>query len=185
VTTAGRLAHDDLRAHHLHPRPLLRGRRDGYLHHSRYLQYFEIGRVELLRAEGTKLNRSRHGGDEKFNWRPVTPINVRKTVRVANAIGTTCSLKNAGSSPARPAKPVHETLAGHALSEAADVAPPNHLARTPCPAMAGPMTAIVVLAACQPSKGKARLLRARAGLGREAMRVPVKGLILLGEEGRD
>jgi acyl-CoA thioester hydrolase len=24
----------------------------GYLHHSRYLQYFEIGRVELLRAQG-------------------------------------------------------------------------------------------------------------------------------------
>jgi acyl-CoA thioester hydrolase len=24
----------------------------GYLHHSRYLQYFEIGRVELLRARG-------------------------------------------------------------------------------------------------------------------------------------
>ena len=24
----------------------------GYLHHSRYLQYFEVGRVELLRASG-------------------------------------------------------------------------------------------------------------------------------------
>ena len=24
----------------------------GYLHHSRYLQYFEIGRVELLRSQG-------------------------------------------------------------------------------------------------------------------------------------
>jgi acyl-CoA thioester hydrolase len=24
----------------------------GYLHHSRYLQYFEIGRVEMLRAQG-------------------------------------------------------------------------------------------------------------------------------------
>jgi acyl-CoA thioester hydrolase len=24
----------------------------GYLHHSRYLQYFEMGRVELLRAKG-------------------------------------------------------------------------------------------------------------------------------------
>lgn len=24
----------------------------GYLHHSRYLQYFEMGRVELLRAQG-------------------------------------------------------------------------------------------------------------------------------------
>ena len=26
----------------------------GYLHHSRYLQYFEIGRVELLRARGVR-----------------------------------------------------------------------------------------------------------------------------------
>ena len=26
----------------------------GYLHHSRYLQYFEIGRVELLRANGVR-----------------------------------------------------------------------------------------------------------------------------------
>ena len=25
----------------------------GYLHHSRYLQYFEMGRVELLREQGT------------------------------------------------------------------------------------------------------------------------------------
>ena len=24
----------------------------GYLHHSRYLQYFEMGRVELLRSQG-------------------------------------------------------------------------------------------------------------------------------------
>ena len=26
----------------------------GYLHHSRFLQYFEIGRVELLRASGVR-----------------------------------------------------------------------------------------------------------------------------------
>ena len=26
----------------------------GYLHHSRYLQYFEIGRVELLRSRGVR-----------------------------------------------------------------------------------------------------------------------------------
>ena len=26
----------------------------GYLHHSRYLQYFEMGRVELLRARGVR-----------------------------------------------------------------------------------------------------------------------------------
>ena len=26
----------------------------GYLHHSRYLQYFEMGRVELLRANGVR-----------------------------------------------------------------------------------------------------------------------------------
>lgn len=26
----------------------------GYLHHSRYLQYFEIGRVELLRSHGVR-----------------------------------------------------------------------------------------------------------------------------------
>lgn len=28
----------------------------GYLHHSRYLQYFEIGRIELLRANGVNYS---------------------------------------------------------------------------------------------------------------------------------
>lgn len=34
----------------------------GYLHHSRYLQYFELGRVELLRAMGHSYARLEEAG---------------------------------------------------------------------------------------------------------------------------
>ncbi len=34
----------------------------GYLHHSRYLQYFEMGRIELLRTNGHRYSDLERGG---------------------------------------------------------------------------------------------------------------------------